>query len=277
MLRQAELDVQAEEAKAFLPPHTFLEAIFYTLDRFHKGYVTDTDLCQYSQDFGGTAGFGQFAALVNEIQLRRPRDIAAVPGRLTFRELGTLVFPIGSQEHEATLNALSDAEARSILYLLRNSEPCPRCSIRVQRDGDSAGCPSVTCPVCGAVFRCYIVASDLYNARQQDPESLPVAAQYHFFRLLGIAARVADELEQDRKQMQLVEGGIGALSSAFAYIGDGRLAFLMGDLRRAFFGQDILIPERQLGLLWRRYAPQAGLEISFTEFMRQLKPRDLQF
>lgn len=280
MVRQAGLDAQAEDAKSLLPPNTCLEAIFATLDRFHKGYVTDTDLCQYSQDFGGTASFAAFASLVHEVLLCRPRDAVAIPGRLTMRELGSLVLPAGSQEQEATLAANSDEELKSILYLLRHSEPCPRCSIRVQRDADSAGCPSVTCPCCGTTFRCFVVVGDFYNGAAAENAPLPVAAQYHLFRLLDNATRVADELEQGRKQLQLEgrmangEGGIGMLSTAFAHIGDGRLSFLMGDLRRALFSQEILISEQQLGLLWRRYAPRTGAEVNFSDFVRQLKPRE---
>jgi len=279
MMCQAELDSQAEDAKSLLAASTTLESIFATLDRFHKGYITDTDLCQYSQDFGGLGGFGLFSTLMHEVLLRRPRDASAFPGRLNLRELVMLVLPVATQEQEAALAASSDAELRSILYLLRHSEPCPRCSIRVQRDADSAGCPSVTCPVCGTVFRCFVVVGDIYNGVSAESAPLPVATQYQLFRLLDTAARVADELEQGRKRLQLVlngEGGLGVLSSAFSYIADGRPAFLMGDLRRALFSQDILVSEHQLGLLWRRYAPHGGIEVSFSEFLRQLKPRESQ-
>jgi len=120
---------------------------------------------------------------------------------------------------------------------------------------------------------------DFYNGTSAENAPLPVSSQYHLFRLLDTAARIADELEQGRRQLQLTsngEGGLGMLSTAFAYIADARLSFLMGDLRRALFSQDILIPERQLGLLWRRYAPRAGMEINFSDFVRQLKPRESQ-
>lgn len=281
MVRQASLDAQVEDAKALLPTNMGLEDIFATLDRFHKGYISDTDLSQYSQDFGGTAGFGLFVSLIHEVLLLRPREAAAIPGRLTLRELGTLVLPTASQEHEATLAATSDDELRSILYLLRFSEPCPRCSIRVQRDADSAGCPSVTCPVCGSIFRCFVVVGDFYNGASAERGPMPVAAQYHLFRLLDTAARVAHELEQARKHLQLMSGTsieeISMLSTAFAHIADGRLSLLMGDLRRALFGQGMSISERQLGLLWRRYAPQSGVEINFSDFVRHLKPSEFRF
>jgi hypothetical protein len=250
MMRQADLDMQAEDAKALLPPSITLEMAFSTLDRFHKGYITDSDLSQYSQDFGGSAHYLMYSNLVHEVHLRRPRAPTTLPGRLTLRDLGTLILPLGSQEHEATLAASSDAEARSILHLLRHSEPYPRSSIRVQRDADSAGCPNV---------------------------KLDVSAQYHLYRMLGAAAVVAEQLEQGRKHLSfssLSEGGIGLCSSAFAFISDGQMSFLMGDLRRAFFNVDIMISEQQLGLLWRRYAAPGSQEVNFMEFARQLKPRE---
>lgn len=278
MVGQADLDLQAEDAKDRLPAGTCLEAVFATLDRFRKGYITDTDLCEFSKDFGGSTGFGLFGSLIHEVLLRRPRDAAAIPGRLNMRELSTLIHPAGSQEYEASLAATSDAEFKSILYLLRHSEPCPRCTIRVQRDADSAGCPSVTCPVCGATFRCFVVVGDFHNTSAVN-STLPVGSQYHLFKLLDAAARIADQLEQGRKQLQLashVEGILGMLSTAFASIGDGRTSFLMGDLRRALFSEDLFISEQQLGILWRRYAPGAGIEINFSDFIRQLKPQDRQ-
>jgi hypothetical protein len=270
----AELDAQAEDMKSLLPAGSSLEAIFATLDRFHKGYITDTDLCQYSQDFGGTAGFGYFFALVQDVLLRRPPDIAAVRGHLNLRDLGCLVLLTGSEEHEACLAASSDAELRSILYLLRHSQACPGCGIRIQRDADSAGCPSVTCAYCGTTFRCFVVVGDSNDGAAAENAPLPVAAQYHLFRLLDIAARVADEIERERTQLQIMslgETGVGMLSTAFAYIGESRLSFLMGDLRRAFFSLDIPISEQQLGLLWRRYSPRSAMEINFSDFVRQLK------
>jgi len=271
--RQAELDSQAEDAKSLLPPSFALEAVFTTLDRFRKGYITDTDFCQFSQDFGGASSFGLFFNLVNEVLLRRPCEPLQIPGRLNLRELCMLVVPAGMQEYEAGLAANSDAELRSMLYLLRHSEPCPRCSIRVQRDADSAGCPSVTCPVCGATFRCFVVVGDFYNGVLAENESLPAAVQYNLFRLLDIAASAANELEQGRKLLQ-GEGGMSMLNTAFSYIADRRQTFLMGDLRRALFSHDMLLSEQQLGLLWRRYTSNTAAEVAFGDFARQLKPRE---
>jgi hypothetical protein len=279
MAQQADLDALAESAKASLPSHVPLDAVFATLDRFHKGYITDTDLCQFCESFGSAVYFSKFFALVHEIHLRRPRLPAASSGQLTFRELGTLVLPIGTVEQEAMIAAKSDAEAKSMLYLLRYSEACPTCSIRVQRDADCAGCPSVTCPICGTSFRCSVVVGDFTGTLDLDNMRLPSSIQYAIHQLLGATASAAEELEQGRKQLQSIAyreglGLPGLLSSAFAYICEGRLAFLMGDLRRAFFGLGIMISEEHLGLLWRRYAAPNSMEVCYTEFVRQLKPRE---
>lgn len=245
MARQAVLDTETEDAKAFLPPGTSLEAVFATLDRFRKGYITDSDICQFCVDFGSTAGFSIFTVLVNEVLLRRPRETVAVPGRLTLRQLGTLVLPMGSQEYEACLAAYTDEELRSILYLLRK-------------------------PTEQEIRQIELVP-------ELSPRNGTGGTQYQLFRLIESAVCAADELETGRKDLQrwsASDGAMGMLSSVFAYIADGRLSFLMGDLRRAMFTHDIAISEEQLGLLWRRYAPRSDAEISFTDFVRQLKPRD---
>lgn len=290
MMVQADCDAQVEDAKAALPPNVSLESVFDTLDRFRKGYLTDTDLWQYTQDFGGTATYGGCCAAIHEIQLRRLLDRGSTPGRLNLRELGSMVLPVGAMEHEAVCAAVSDAEALSILYLLKHSEPCPRCGIRVQRDADSTGCPSVTCPVCATTFRCYALMGDPYGygyGAYASPSNAPLAVgvQYSLFRLLDVAAHTAEEIERARKQISFLPGSdlLGHLSEAFAYIADGRRNFLMGDLRRALFSQDFLPSEQQLGLLWRRYAgPRqadvlSGVEVNFSDFMRQLKPRASPF
>lgn len=277
---QADCDAQVEEAKAAMPPGTSLEGIFNMLDRFRKGYLTDTDLWQYTQDFGGTATYAGCVAAIHEVQLHRLPDRVSIPGRLNLRELGSLVLPAGSTEHEAVCAAVSDAEALSILYLLKHSEPCPRCGIRIQRDADSTGCPSVTCPVCRTSFRCFITMGD-YSYYENGLAKLPIGVQYSLYRLLDVAAHAAEEVEHARKQISFLPGSdvLGHLSDAFSYIADGRRAFLMGDLRRALFSQDFLPSEQHLGLVWRRYAgPRqegilSGIEVNFSDFLRQLKPR----
>eukprot|EP00438_Fugacium_kawagutii_P033686 Skav203317 [mRNA] locus=scaffold1007:114717:118200:- [translate_table: standard] len=87
-------------------------------------------------------------------------------GYMSFRDVGKLIFPITSKEHKAMCDATSDDEAKSVLYILHFSEPCPQCGFRIQRDSDSAGCPNVICSHCKAPFR-------LSNAVGYDPMWTP--------------------------------------------------------------------------------------------------------
>lgn len=274
--QQAELDACVEDAKALIPTGTPLEMLFDACDRFQKGYIADTDLWQVCNAFGSKTTFGQMCSLVREVQLRRPRDLGASPGRLTFREFATLMLPTGTQDHQAMCMATSDAEARSVAYLLRCSEPCPCCGMRVQRDADSAGCPSVKCPVCGTSFRCYKVVGDRFMAKST---VLPVATRYHLYRLLDTAATTASEAEYSRRQLQLLPGGdvLCNLSAVFAHLAGGRLAVPMHDLRRAMIDHDIILSEQEFDLLRHRYVkptvPASMFsEVTFSEFVRQLSP-----
>merc|ERR1712216_165360 len=154
---------------------------------------------------------------------------------------------------------------------MRNTEACPGCGARIQRDAESAGCPSVTCPVCGTSFHCFTVQSDF-------PRYLPplsVSVQYHIYRLLDSAGNAASEMENTRKQL----AGLGStdilctLSSAFTNIADGRLSITISDLLRAFASHDISLSEQELTLLRNRYGQRWCTEVSFAEFVRQLTPR----
>jgi len=254
-----------------LPPGTALEAIFGALDRFGKGYITDTDLWSFGQQFGGQTSFGSLCALVHEVQIRRPRDFNTLASRLSFRELGGLLLKMGTEEHEAMITASSDEEARSISYLLRNSQPCPGCGMRVQRDAECAGCPSVTCSMCGTSFRCFAVLGDV--PRYTPP--LSVSVQYHLYRLLDTAASAALELENTRKQLAALPIGdvLCTLSAVFTHMADGRLSMSVPDLRRALANYDIGISDQELGFLRSRYIKKGASEVTFAEFVRQLTPR----
>lgn len=276
MGRQASLDAHVEDAKSLMPADFELEAVFGSLDRFHKGYVADSDLWQLVQDFGGSTPFGCLCTLVHEVQLRRHYEKVVLPGRLSLREVGTLLFKLGTNEYEAMGAAHSDNEAKSILHLLKHSEPCPSCGMRVQRDGDSAGCPTVTCPSCAASFRCHIVVGDApHTAAQSTP--LSVSTQYQLNRLVDVAARAADDLDRDRKKLTTLPGyDVSTLSDIFNHISDGQLSFKIEDLRRTFLVQSIPITEHELNVLWHRFAPSKGEhnegKVTFPDFARQLKP-----
>lgn len=271
MVQQAELDAHVEDAKALIPVETPLEAIFDALDRFRKGYITDTDLWAFGQQFGGQPSFAHLGALVHEVQRRRPRDFSVVDGRLSFRELGSLVLKAGTEVREAVDNAATDDEARSMVYLLRNSEPCPNCGIRIQRDADSAGCPSVTCTVCGTSFRCFAVLGDL--PRYIPP--LSASVQYHLYRLFEVAGSAAADLERARRELSLLPGRdlYCTLSSVFTHVAGGPLSMSMQDLRCALTGRYVAISEQELALLRDRYSRRGSSDVTFADFVRQLTPR----
>jgi len=170
--------------------------------------------------------------------------------------------------------SVNDDEARSINYLLRNSEPCPGCGFRVQRDADCEGCPNVRCPVCGVSFRCFMVVGDDASTYTSGAP-LPVSAQYHVYRLVETASRAAEELERARKQLAHLPGYdvLSTLSDVFAHIANNRLSIMITDVRRALLEQNLLSSEQELQLLWHRLAPEGSMEVSFPDFAHQLKPR----
>jgi len=275
MALQGQLDMQVEDAKALIAPTVQLESIFSLLDRFHKGYIADTDLWQFTQDFGSTLSFSSVRALVDEVQLRRAKlEPCSVPGRLSLRDLGIVIHPAGSREYEAMNAAVNDEEARSINYLLRFSEPCPGCGFRVQRDADCEGCPSVRCPVCGVSFRCFMAVGDcISNCLTSTP--LAVSAQYHVFRLVETTCRSAEELERSRKQLAHLPGHdvLSTLSDVFAHMTKGRHSITITDVHGALLEHNLHSSEQELQLLWHRIAPDGSTGVSFADFAHQLKPR----
>jgi len=283
MARQAEFDAQLEDAKALLPRGCALEAMFSMLDRGHKGYLSDMDLWQFDQDFGGPTSFGSFCSLVNEVRLVRKPGLpqsshqtadASLPGRLDLCDLGVLIYPSGSQEYDALRVAGSDDEAKSILYLLRHSDPCPGCGMRAQRNADAAGCPSVTCPACGAAFRCFSVVRDGASLSAPEAEPVPAAARHQLHRLLSSTARLADAMETDRRRLAQRLTSFGcSLGGVFSAIAGGRSVLGAADLRRALLRLGLRVPEHELGLLWRRYAPPGAAAVEPSDFARQLQPR----
>lgn len=265
MLKQAEMDARVEDTKTIDFP---LEASFQALDRFGKGYITDIDIWTFCEQGDSQIAFANLCGLIHEVQLRRPRHLSLLPGRLSFRELSTVLLKEGTQEHRLMSAAATDSEAYSIAYILRNSEPCPGCRARIQRDANAAGCPSVTCPICNTSFRCFMVADD-------SPQTTPLlhaSVQYQLCRLLETAAKAAQQLESTRQQVSriLTRDRTCSLSKVFGHIAEGRLSLSMNDLHRAFLDHDISPSARELSLLCCRYG---GAELTFAEVVRQLSPR----
>ncbi|CAJ1406768.1 unnamed protein product [Effrenium voratum] len=268
LLRQAAADGAAEDAKALRPKGCPLTALFESLDPTGKGYLLDTDFWQLLQDFRGATPFAALCTMIQEVQLRRRAAPAVLPGRLSLREFGVLIYPVDSEEYEALRSCSSDAEAKSELYVLQHSEPCPSCGCRVQRDTDASGCPEVPCPRCRTVFRCTRQAtSDDFAVR------LSVQARQQLYRIISAAAHASEELEKDRLRLaQLLGHDITALSDVFTFLAQGRQRFTLPDLRRALAHLQSRASQRDLNLMWRRYAAQGAATVSFSDFLRQLKP-----
>lgn len=270
---QGQLDAQIEDAKSLINPALQLECIWEAISRFKKDNITDADLWSFCQAFGGPS-YGSLCALLHEVHLRRPRHQLSASGKWTFRDLASFILQVDTPEYEAITSARSDDDARSIAYLLRNSDPCPGCGIRIQRDADSAGCPTVTCTICRMPFKCYAVLSDYTRPDFQ----LSVAGQYQLYRMISQAATCAYELEQAREKLSLLPGGdaMCTLSAVFSYISEGRLSISIDDLHRCFLNHSIDVSMKELFLLRQRYG-KAASQVSFSDFVRQLSPRSSPF
>jgi len=277
--RQGQLDEHVEETKALLPATTPLEAIFGMLDAGKNGYVSDRDLWNFSQRMGHLP-FTSIFGLILEIQNGRTNDSSVIRGQLSLKEVGVLVHPRGTLEHEVMDASASDQEARSTLYVMRFTEPCPGCGIRIQRDADSSGCPSVTCPVCHKVFHCVTLMSDrdIGSNMSHDPTNtdhlfyapLTTTECDALYRIIEASAAAADEIEGLRKQLLLTHSS-HLITDAFNAISGGRHYFTFVDLRRALFEYKSWSSERVLQLIWHRYAKN-GDHVSLESFARQLQP-----
>jgi len=273
MLRQATTDVAAEDGKALRPSCPLL-ALFRSLDPTGQGYLMDIDIWQLVQDFRGSCTFSSICAMVQEVQLRRRCDETSHPGRLSLREFGVLMYPVDSKEYEALGRCPNDIEAKSVLYVLQNSETCPTCGLRVQRDSDATNCPEVQCPSCGTIFRCTVVSSTSSGWEDETGASrLSVQARGQLHRTITAAAVAAEELEKDRLRLaQFLGHDITALSDVFSFLAQGRQGFTLPDFRRALTHLQLRASARDLYLIWRRYAQPGNATVSFADFVRQLKP-----
>jgi len=281
MVRQSQFDASVEAAKSMLPVSCSVEDVFSELDVLRIGHVGLNDMRRLMGSYGSTLTHAAFGSLVHELQLRRKsfdRGHMAMssvpqPEYMMLRDVASLVLPLRSPALAATLEAQTDSEAKSVLYLLKNSEPCPGCGTRAQRNADAAGCPSVTCPACGTRFQCFSVASD-----KMDSVSLPLssASRYQVYRLLTVALEAAEELEQDRRDLSLMLAQeLHGLCDVFANLAGtrDRTGFSQNDLRRAFAIQGLPQPEgAEQELLWHRYAPR-HVTVNFMDFKSQLQPR----
>lgn len=199
LVKQGELDAEVEAARSELPaglPQR-LEAVFDALDCFGRGFITEMNLWQLMQDIpgppiefehlctlvkqtqksasvsacnelstidnanvtaDGRCGFG--ASLDSDMHSGRP-VVSNMPGRLSLREFAHLALKLHGPERRALSDAKSDADARSLLLILRDSSPCPGCGVSTQRDSNAEDCPHVVCPICGIISECQVLASSI--------------------------------------------------------------------------------------------------------------------
>lgn len=295
MLLQGELQKDIQAARAEMPDDLPLEAVFATLDHTDRGCVTQGDLYHFGFGCPGLAciPYEHVSALVWELQhfLACARDSGSsssygrrdrgqiglgISGRLSFRELGALTAWLGSPELQAVARAESDEEARSELYVLRHSTPCPRCGCRAQRDANSACCPLVTCPICSTAFRCLIVAGDGPLARRDLLELLPQPTVARLHALVKAAGRDAHALQQARRYVWecRLESGSSAVTSTFGALTCGHHLLTLKHLREGLVDYGIWFSERDLGYVWKRFAGGSH-GITLADFSCRLRPHDV--
>lgn len=295
MLVQAHLDANVERQKAQMPPGLSLQLIFAILDKSDKRHVSDSDIWQYLHDAGTPVSFGGVVTLIREVQQSRPADQHATPGRLALRELGEALLPKFGEKHRGLRDTKSDEEARSLLYVISFTEPCPSCGARVQRDSEAGMCAMVVCPraACKTRFRClttlggladtaevvdvnFLGVVDRYTMKERLDRSLaaiPASARWQLCRLLVTAVEAAEETERLRKGLSLGTcSSVGCLlTDAFAMLSQGRQWFAHVDLRRCLANSEIQPSPNESRLMWYRYAGESS-EVSFAEFSKQLRP-----
>lgn len=271
MARQAQHDLLLEELKLLIPAPFGLDDIFAELDYMNKGFVSLSDLRGLFGEFGSCITFEGCYAIAREARLRRPlRNEATLGAELAFTDLAALVLP-ATDESAAVLEAYSDDEAKSVLYVLQHTDPCPYCGLRTQRSSAAAGCPSVTCPACRTAFRCFALGSD----RASLPQPLSLSCRYQVFRLLSQWLVSAEDMENDRRLLRdsLTRNLLG-LCDVFGYLSAGRLTIEKQDLWNAFWSSGLMPSEPEFSLLWRHYSRVIGgiCAMTFPDFRTQLQP-----
>jgi len=117
--------------------------------------------------------------------------------------------------------------------------------------------------------------SDLHlKLRRQEPK-VSHRARYQLQYFFDVAATCAHELDSDREQLAVLAYDLnGALNDAFTFLSRGRESFSEAVLREACVHDGLVDSSQEMVMLWRRYQPLPyRCEVSFTEFVRQLKPR----
>jgi len=217
------------------------------------------------QNKSATSGvsFAGVCALFRDIKDREAKK----PGQLNLAELTHLLFPRPSEEWINMNPFMTDDEAKSVLYIVRSTVACPGCGTRTQRTVE--GCPQVTCPVCGSVFRCNLIGDD-----REQRFKLTLTQKHLIRQYIKCAVDTAEEQERLRKTLACHGYNGESISSilldAFLLMADDKGYVTFSDLKR------ILLTEKSvrlvdLELLWYRYARDKK-RIGFVEFAQQLRP-----
>lgn len=129
MASQAKLDAQVEGSKACIPPTVSLASIFALLDTQRQDYVTDLDLLHFVELMGLALPIDALTSLVRSVS----QEVNAAAPRLSLRELGTLIFPQHSPEHQLMFEVGSDVEAQFLLETAIQAPGAPAVPLHVQR------------------------------------------------------------------------------------------------------------------------------------------------
>jgi len=291
MYQQIDLDNFIEiEKEALWQQGINIEATFAFLDRYSKNYIADTDIWQIMHNdttgsgtsgninsnmsmgsMGGEVGKGNLAvsfagvcSLFRDIKWRDSKK----PGQFNLAEIAQFLFPRQSEEWQQTHPNMSDAEAKSVLYIVRSTVACPGCGARTQRTVE--GCPQVTCPCCASVFRCNLIGDD-----RDQTFKLTLTQKHRVRQYLKVAVDAAEEQERLRKALA-VNGYTGdSLSSilldAFLLIAQDKGYCTFGDFKKILLQDKPSLRFKDLELLWFRYARDKK-RIGFVEFASQLRP-----
>jgi len=261
MFKMLELDQAMEFEKEHLWQNGLnAEAAFTFLDRYGKGYISDTDIWQILHTDTPVTLSG-VCQLFRELKTESSKKN---PGKLSLAELTRFVFPRQSEEWQHMKNEMDDNEALSVLFVVRSTVSCPGCQSRVQRTIE--GCPSVTCAVCRTAFRCNLIGDD------RDQKFVLSLTQKQMVRdYLKFAIETGEEMEKMRKNLLYEADSLSTvLLDAFLFIADDKGFISFYDFKKALLGWKCL-KESDMQMLWDRFAEERH-RIGFVEFAQQLRP-----
>merc|ERR550537_1416638 len=191
-------ELESKKMSLILQMPDCFEVLYGLLDHSDKGFVSNSDFRRLAHSLGIILSFDEVATLIAD------HTDVSTPLDLSLGNLARMAWPHCSAQHQMLGSGTTNADVKSVLYLLKFSVACPGCGSRIQRFG-SEGCPNVRCPICRADFPCGLIVEDgsgiEYDMRPRDPAALSNA---HFRALqdfLEISVRNACALEALRRQI----------------------------------------------------------------------------